>query len=163
MLTFTVYAVPQPKGSTKAFIPKGWIRPIITSDNARNKGWEQLVAEGASRAIAKLPAASRGLLVDGVRLTVAFYLPRPKKFQRRGVYPAHVTKPDLDKLVRSVKDALKRIAWQDDSQVVDVVAMKRYAAIDDVPHADIWVEPADGIAPLERNHPLFSGGADIPV
>ena len=155
ILHFCVMGVAQPKGSAKAFIPKGWSRPIITSDNAKNKGWQQLVAEEASRAIQALPGGMFHVLDASVRLTVAFYLPRPKKFQKRGMNPAHVTKPDLDKLLRSVKDALKSVAWHDDSQVVDVVAIKRYAGIDDAPHADIWVEPADGVAPLARNQSLF--------
>lgn len=158
-LHFRVIGIAQPKGSARAFIPKGWTRPIVTSDNDKNKGWQQLVAEEASRAIQTLPGGMFHVLDTGVRLTVAFYLPRPKKFQKRGTSPPHLTKPDLDKLVRSVKDALKSVAWHDDSQVVDVVAMKRYAAMDDAPHADVWVEPAAGVVPIVREQPLFAGVA----
>jgi len=35
VLTFQVYGEAQPQGSAKAFIPKGWKRPILTSDNAQ--------------------------------------------------------------------------------------------------------------------------------
>jgi len=154
-LHFRVIGLAQPKGSSRAFMPKGWRRPIITADTPKNKGWQQLVAAEASRAIQELPRGAFQLLDAGVRLTVAFYLPRPKKYQKRGIYPPHVTKPDLDKLLRSVKDALKGVTWQDDSQVIDVVAMKRYAGVDEAPHAEVWVEPSAGIAPLERDQPLF--------
>lgn len=158
MLVFSVYGIAQPKGSTKAFIPKGWTRPIVTSDNPKNKNWQSLVADGASHAVQHLPPAARHVLEGGVRLTVAFYLPRPKRYQKRGaIQPPHVTKPDLDKLLRSVKDALKGIAWHDDSQVVDVVCMKRYAGIDDAPHCDIWVEASAGVVSLPRAQPLFEG------
>lgn len=155
VLHFRVSGLPQPKGSARAFVPRGWTRPIVTSDNAKNKGWQQLVAEAADRAIAGLPGGTFHTLECAVRLTIAFYMARPKYLRKRGTTPAHLTKPDLDKLVRSVKDALKGVAWGDDSQVVDLVAMKRYAPIDDVPHAEVWVEPSDGVAALARAQKLF--------
>ena len=52
-------------------------------------------------------------------------------------------KPDLDKLVRSVKDGLTRVAWKDDSQVIDVKAMKRYADEGTAPHAVITIQPVE--------------------
>lgn len=140
-LSFTVIGVAQPKGSARAFIPRGWTRPIVTSDNDKNKGWQQLVAEAAHRAIDA--AVDFHLLTGPVHLRVAFYLPRPKSLPRR--VTAHTKKPDLDKLIRSVKDALSRVAWQDDAQVVEVMATKTYALTDAVPRADITVraiEPA---------------------
>ncbi len=41
MIEFTVYGVPIPQGSTKAFVPKGWTRPVVTHDSARTKPWRQ--------------------------------------------------------------------------------------------------------------------------
>lgn len=137
-LTFTVWGVAQPKGSAKAFLPKGWTRPIITSDNTRNKGWQQLVAEAAGRAKDEAGAA---LLEGPVRLLVAFYLPRPKTLPKRVQH--NTKKPDLDKLVRSVKDALTQVAWHDDSQVVDLKAIKRYAEVGTTPHAVITITPVE--------------------
>jgi crossover junction endodeoxyribonuclease RusA len=78
-------------------------------------------------------------LTGPVRLLVAFYLPRPKSLPKKVLH--HVKKPDLDKLVRSVKDGLTRVAWKDDSQVVDVKAIKRYAELGTTPHAVITVQP----------------------
>lgn len=135
-LSFVVWGVAQPKGSAKAFIPKGWNRAVVTSDNPKNKGWQQLVAEACGRARDEAGAS----LLDGpVRLRVAFYLPRPKSLPKRVEH--HIKKPDLDKLVRSVKDGLTRVAWQDDAQVVRVEATKEYADVGTSPHAVIAVEP----------------------
>jgi crossover junction endodeoxyribonuclease RusA len=51
-------------------------------------------------------------------------MPRPKSLPKR---VTHMTKkPDIDKLIRAVLDALKGVAWCDDSQVVSVYASKRY-------------------------------------
>ena len=61
---------------------------------------------------------------DAVRVAMVFYLPKPKSVKR--VYPT--VPPDVDKLVRAVLDAITDAhVWKDDSQVVEVVAHKRYA------------------------------------
>jgi Holliday junction resolvase RusA-like endonuclease len=38
----------------------------------------------------------------------------------------HSKKPDLDNLVKFVKDCLNGIAWKDDAQVVTLAATKKY-------------------------------------
>lgn len=134
-LTFTVFGVAQPKGSTRAFIPKGWARPIVTSDNPKNKGWQQLVAEAASHAIGSMPEFRQ--FDTEASLKVVFYLPRPKAIRDKSV--PHTKKPDLDKLVRSVKDSLKQVAWRDDSLVTHIDAGKFYAQPGEPPRADIIV------------------------
>jgi Holliday junction resolvase RusA-like endonuclease len=154
ILEFRVIGVAQQMGSKRAFTPKGWTRPIITDSNRNLKSWQTLVAEGASYALQALPGSERHLLMDGVRLTVAFYLPRPKSLPRRVM--AHTKAPDLDKLVRSTADAIARIVFQDDAQIVDLIAMKRYALPGEAPHAVIRVEPADGVVPLAHDQPLFA-------
>jgi Holliday junction resolvase RusA-like endonuclease len=155
-LEFRVIGVAQQMGSKRAFMPKGWTRPIITDTNRNLKSWQTLVAEGASYALQALPSSERQLLTDGVRLTVAFYLPRPKSLPRRVL--AHTKAPDLDKLVRGTADALAAIVFQNDAQIVDLLAMKRYAAPGEPPHALIRVEPSAGVVPLAapRDHPLFA-------
>lgn len=150
-LAFTVYGVAQPKGNMRPFMVRskktGMKIPILTETNRNVKSWQQLVAEGASRALGAQPPTDRGLLQEGVRVTVGFYLPRPKKFMKRGVEPAHLTSPDLDKLARGILDALTRVLWVDDSQVVELVARKDYAGVDDAPHVAVRVEPAWGGQP----------------
>ena len=66
--------------------------------------------------------SSKTLLVELQKLVAqAGDLRAPKKV----LYPA--TKPDLDKLVRSVGDALKGLAYEEDSRIVDIDARKRFA------------------------------------
>src|SRR4051812_25953414 len=82
-VTFTVRGLAQPKGSAKAYVPKAWAvaavatgrapRAIVTHDNPKAKGWQQLVAEQAQA------AASHDYFAGPVVLTVAFYLARPKR------------------------------------------------------------------------------------
>lgn len=138
MIAFTVYGVPVPQGSTKAFLPKGWKRPIVTADNKRTKPWRQAIID------ASLGAMDGRAPIEGpAHLVVCFYLPRPKSAPRRVVEPTK--RPDLDKLVRAVSDALTSAGvWRDDDQVVFVSARKVFAGgIDDgaagVPRAEISV------------------------
>jgi Holliday junction resolvase RusA-like endonuclease len=152
-LEFRVIGVAQQMGSKRAFMPRGWTRPIITDSNRNLKSWQQLVADGASRAIQALPPREQGLMTEAVRLTVAFYLPRPKSLPRRVL--ANVKAPDLDKLVRATADAINQVVFRDDAQIVDMIAMKRYAGPGDAPYAVIRVEPTAGVVPLAQDQPLF--------
>lgn len=152
-LRFTVPGVAQTKGSTRAFVPKGWTRPIITNDNPKAKGWQQLIAEHATKALADSkmqPFADCPVLLD-----VWFYLPRPQKFTTKkyaDVDVPHTTKPDADKLARVVKDALSRVVYPDDSRVVDVYLHKRYCAAGELPRAVITVRAVSFQLPAPIHH-----------
>jgi Holliday junction resolvase RusA-like endonuclease len=81
---------------------------------------------------------------DGaVVLTAVFFMPIPKstsKIKRaqmlQNIIP-HTKKPDLDNLVKFIKDCLNGVAWLDDSQVERLVAFKKYS---DNPGTEIEVK-----------------------
>jgi len=146
-LTFTVYGVAEPKGNMRAFQGKGMKFPIVTEGNKSTKSWSQLVAQAANTAIHALPAGERGVNDGPVRLTASFHMPRPAQYRKRGLPVACLTRPDLDKLMRAVGDALEAVAYHDDKQIVEMVLGKFYAAVDDAPHVDVRVEPTAGIVP----------------
>lgn len=120
-LQITALGVPIPQGSTKAFMPRGARLPVVTADNARTKPWRQAIVDASREQMeGRRP-------IDGpVELRVVFYMPRPKSAPKRVTEPS--AKPDLDKLVRAVGDALTAAGvWADDSRVVFVAARKVYA------------------------------------
>ncbi len=121
MISFVVYGIPVPQGSTKAFIPKGWKRPIVTHDSARTKPWRQSIIDATLDKMAGLAP------IEGpIELRVTFYLPRPKSAPKGVTEPAKL--PDLDKLARAVGDALTAAGvWRDDGQVVSLIARKLFA------------------------------------
>ena len=143
VISFTVYGIASTMGSKRAFMPKGWTRPIITDSNRNLRSWQALVAAAASQAIADCPGWQ--LLEGGVRLTLAFYLPRPKSLAKK--VTAHTKAPDCSKLIRSTEDAMSGIVYRDDAQVVELVAFKAYAALTESPRVDVRVEPTRGITP----------------
>jgi len=144
-LAFTVYGVAESKGSMRAYTPKGMRFPVVTDSNRNVRSWQQLIAEGASKALMQLPAAERKLVTGGVHCEVAFFLPRPKDLHRpkyRGVEVAHTKAPDIDKLTRAVLDALTSVLWVDDAQVVELFAFKRYTAVGEPARVDVAVRPS---------------------
>ena len=146
-LTFTVYGIAQAKGNMRAIHLKGMKFPIVTESNRSAKSWAQLVAQGANDALGARAPEERLVLDGAIRLTVAFYLPRPKKF-KRGVPAAHLTAPDWDKLARSIGDALSGVVYHDDKQIVEAVIGKFYAETDAPPRVDIRVEATAGVRPV---------------
>lgn len=72
-----------------------------------------------------------------VEVGIFFYVPAPKKMPKGRTRPT--TKPDIDNMIKGVFDALNKIAWKDDAQVIRVVSAKHYF---DTPHISITVEEA---------------------
>lgn len=129
VVTFSVLGTPIPQGSTKAFARigrDGKAHATTTGANAKTKGWRQDVAACA------LGHAPSTPWTGPVAVEIAFRLPRPASVSAKK-RPSHTVKPDLDKLVRAVSDALTGVLWVDDSQIVSVIATKLYAAGADHP------------------------------
>ena len=84
--------------------------------------------------------------LDGpVALRVVFVLPRPKRLiWKRREMPRlpHTARPDLDNLVKAIKDSLNGLAWRDDSQVVEFSAGKCYASGNELPGVELAIEEA---------------------
>lgn len=136
-LVITVVGIPQAQGSAKAFMPKGGRFPVVTSSNPKLRGWRHLVADAAGRAV----EASGIAVIEGpVRVVAEFYLPRPKALGKKPS-PPHVKAPDLDKLQRSIGDAMSGVVFRDDSQITGWKVSKFYAAAGEAPHAVIVVTP----------------------
>jgi Holliday junction resolvase RusA-like endonuclease len=78
-----------------------------------------------------------------IRLTAMFYMPVPKsaskKKQAEALDGGHTKKPDLDNLVKFIKDCLNGVAWKDDSQVCELYAQKVYG---EEPRTEITIESA---------------------
>lgn len=111
-LQFTVFGKPEPQGSTRAFLPKGSTRPIITSDNPKLKSWRQELSKAAIAACVDCegwPLESR----IPVQVALQFFFKPPQKTNGK----EKTTRPDVDKLMRAVLDGMTGIVYHDDSQV----------------------------------------------
>lgn len=123
LISFTVYAKPEPQGSSRAFIPKGWKRPIVTSDNKGLKSYRQQVSIVALEAMREARALEQIPSKAPMSLTLRFYFKRPKSKSKKAT---PTVRPDIDKVCRAVGDALSGICYQDDSQITSLHAEKYY-------------------------------------
>jgi crossover junction endodeoxyribonuclease RusA len=123
-IRFFVPGIPRPGGSKKAFYIKKLNRVVVTEDNPRSMDWRTSVAWAAKEAVATPIAGA-------LEVHFAFFLTRPKShYGARGLKPSApkypTVKPDITKLIRSTEDAMKGIAWIDDSQIASQHGEKFY-------------------------------------
>ena len=122
---FEVFGVAQPKGSARAFMPKGARFPVVTSTNKNLKTWEQTIRGELQQVMRTIDGGIlAALFLAPVAVGLRFHLPRPTS-KKKAKYPT--SKPDVDKLARAAIDALSGVLFKDDNQVVAVQARKVYA------------------------------------
>ena len=122
-IEFTVFGKPEPQGSTRAFIPKGWNRAIITSDNPKLKSWRQELAKAAM--VACCEAETIEFPIPGsipLQVALKFFFAPPKKVRAQH----KTTRPDVDKLMRAALDGMTGIVYHDDSQVSHALITKSF-------------------------------------
>ncbi len=123
-LAFVVLGEPSPEGSTKAFYIKKLNRTVTTHQNQKSlEAWRNRVATEAQRVL-----EGREWTADNCSayiVDVEFILSRPPSVpEHKRKHP--IVKPDIDKLVRAVNDALTGILFVDDCQVVSMAISKDY-------------------------------------
>lgn len=140
MISFTVPGVPVAKGRTrittvntgtlkgKNGLPgkKAKVR-AITPEKTRD--YEAYVA-----ALGQIAMRGKVPLTGPLVMTLRIYLPIPSSWSQKkqraalagAVYPT--TKPDNSNVLKGIEDALNKIAYGDDSCIVDHVVSKRYCS-----------------------------------
>jgi Holliday junction resolvase RusA-like endonuclease len=128
-VTFTVAGTPQPQGSKTVARAVGG-RSFVREDNPATAPWRHAVTAAAQQAMGDRPLLTGSLLLD-----VTFRFARPKSHYRTGRHADelradaprfHDKRPDLDKLLRALGDALAGSVFHDDARVAEVCAVKVY-------------------------------------
>jgi Holliday junction resolvase RusA-like endonuclease len=127
----------RPRFSTRSGFPRAY-------DPPRSRDYKAYVRYLAAEVAPETP------IEGAVRLTVTVYRAIPKGFSKHKrrlalqgeILP--VTKPDLDNVVKTLKDSLSRLIWRDDSQVVSLHATKFYS---DNPRVEIEIFTPDDFCP----------------
>ena len=140
--TFTVLGKPAPQGS-KRHVGKG----VMVESSKRCKPWRQDVRHTA---IDLLPDGWYANMDQAISLSVTFVFARPKShFRANGQLkpsaPDHCTGRigDVSKLVRAVEDAMTGIVYNDDAQIISLIAHRRFANDREQPCAIITVTALD--------------------
>jgi Holliday junction resolvase RusA-like endonuclease len=119
---------PVPQGRPRACI-RG--KHASVYEDAKSKDWKRTV-----RFLANVGLPDMWELIAGaINLQITFKLLRPKSVSVKK-RPEPICRPDLDNLIKAVKDALTGVLWYDDSQIIELEAKKVY---DNPPGVDITV------------------------
>lgn len=127
MIEISVTGLPAPQGS-KRRVGRGF----FVEDNERTAPWRAAVAAAATKAMGKRP-----LYAGALRMQATFTFPRPKTHFGTGRNQGqlkpnarywYVNRPDLDKLVRAVGDALTGVVCLDDACISELIVRKVYGA-----------------------------------
>jgi crossover junction endodeoxyribonuclease RusA len=127
-LSFRVDGIPAPQGS-KRYLGNG----AMVESSKRVAPWRADIRTAAEQA---LNGHHAGMWDAPLSVTLGFVFPRPKSHYRTGrnadqlrdkAPHEHTGKPDLDKLIRAVLDALTGVVWADDAHIVELDAAKGWA------------------------------------
>ena len=75
-------------------------------------------------------------LEGAISVSMAFYMPRPKSHYRTGRYSdilkdsaptKHISRPDLDNIIKFYLDGMTGLFWKDDAYVCTIEASKSYS------------------------------------
>lgn len=105
---------------------------VVDQESAVLKSWMQDIK---STAITEWRKSHSGYSLEAFTIDITFRMDRPQSHYRTGrfsdtlkdsapEYP--IVRPDLDKLARAVNDALTKVIFKDDSQVVQMLIKKVY-------------------------------------
>ena len=126
-------AQPRPRVVTIA----GRARAISATSKHPVKDWKK-------RIMVAVESQFKGEPLQGpLRLKCSFLMPRPKRLYRKKDAEGEVwssSRPDLDNLIKAVKDALNGIVWHDDSQVASLTVEKHYHSKTGGPGAVVEIE-----------------------
>ena len=119
---FTAYGEPVAKGRARS-----------TRSGKHYTPRKTVIAEEAIR-LQSVSSKPKAALESPINLKNTFFRSIPRSWSNKkqflalegNVYP--VSKPDISNTVKTVEDALNKIYWNDDSQIVDLNTKKRYAA-----------------------------------
>lgn len=133
--TFRVEGEVKGKMRPKATMRGGFTRVYTPKAQVQNENWIRLEYQ---RKAEKEKFAGFG--ANPIKVGIYYYkrmpkgMPKKKRAEALATRLKPTTKQDLDNVVKTVLDALNGIAYDDDSQVVEINAFKNFAETD---HTDV--------------------------
>jgi len=108
--------------------PMGAVRMTQRGKFVKGNASRYLQYKNAIATMALQSSQEPTLAACGVK--IRFIMPIPKSWSKKKQLAAigqpHISKPDIDNLIKGCFDAVNGLIWKDDNQVVDVQAVKVY-------------------------------------
>lgn len=134
-IEFFVRGQPATAGSKTAFVHRTTGKVSVVDACKAGPTWRVAVQDAASAALLR-EGLEGPILANALSIQLSFTLKRPRQHYslsgrnegklKRWAPTWHTSKPDATKLTRAVEDALKGVAWRDDSLVCEQHVTKRY-------------------------------------
>jgi len=138
MIEFSIPGKPTAKARARSSWKGGKVQHYTPGKTA---AYESTVALFGSQAMGGKPPLDGPLMVH-----ITAHMPIPASWSKKKQAMASdgdllpTSRPDLDNIIKAVKDGLNEICWHDDSQIVSVIAHKIYG---DKPMVEVSVSFAD--------------------
>ena len=131
LITFKVHGTPVGKGRPRISTRGGFVRSYTPE---KTRDWECHVSDVAHGAMLNAGAVPT---YDAVHVVIDAYYPVPASYSKKKraacingeVKP--MSKPDIDNVVKALLDAMNKVVYVDDKQVVNVQATKHYTDQDE--------------------------------
>lgn len=152
VLSFSAYGRAVEQGSKVTGISRDG-RAFMREANRRSRPWRDHVTQSAGESWGDAPLIDEACMVevDFVRVRPSSHFTQSGALSasgRRQPYPS--TKPDVDKLSRTILDALTGVVLRDDSRVVRLVSNKMWGEQDHV-RVKVYVLGVEDAAPAQPN------------
>lgn len=149
-LRFEVPGIPGKKGSWRAMEGRNGGRAFMVPMDKKLIPWSKRVAAAAALAM-----GWRQPIAGPVKCQIAYRLPRPQYHFGKGKLTAHVPLPqfakaypimrtaDLDKMDRAMLDAMSKLVYVDDCQVVELHAVKFFVDGREPPSVSVHIDEVE--------------------
>lgn len=134
---FVVPGDPVGKGRPKFSTRGGFVRAITPEKTANFENLVRMEYESQCKGIFFDSSQALRLVVDVFRM--------PNKSAKKRSIPAMLSgdirpgkKPDMDNIIKAIQDALNRVAFDDDNQIVEVAIRKFYDS--NPPRSEVRIE-----------------------
>lgn len=118
---FTVYGTPVPKGRPRFAIHGGF--PVVYTPKKTRDAEEHFRNEAIS-SVFKQTGKPVKPFSGKVMVVLGFFKPKPKSCKTED----WVQRPDADNMTKTILDSLNGVFWNDDSQIVSILAFKEFSA-----------------------------------
>lgn len=149
-LSVQVLGIPKAQPRPRAFVRRTAAGPIArVYDAGTAEGWKSAIADALRD---KRPAQP---ITGPVTISCRFSFPRPERLKRKSVTAnpiPHVSKPDIDNLLKAVTDCLTAIGvWTDDALIQRATLAKWYCAAGELPGLEMRIEWDEAQAEARRS------------
>lgn len=118
MIDMVIYGTPIGKGRPR--FGRGKDGKMVTYTPRKTKDYEQCI-----KTIAQIAMVNRTIIEGPVKVVIHAFFNHKKKSGW------HVSRPDLDNVIKAILDGLNGIVYVDDTQVAELTATKKYVKDDE--------------------------------